>query len=42
MTPKAAAVSAIPTTLRLTTYGTSASSRCSRSVAVAAGGVLAG
>src|ERR1700691_5471883 len=34
--PKAAAVSASPTTWRLTTYGTSARSRCNLSVAVPA------
>src|SRR5690348_18105843 len=35
LTPNAAAVSARPTTLRLITYGTRASSRCSRSALVA-------
>src|SRR5580658_3812125 len=36
LTPKSAAVSASPTTFLLTTYGTRASSRCSRSVDVTA------
>ena len=44
LTPNAAAVSLSPTTLRLITYGTRASSRCSRSelVLTRAGGCAGG